>query len=269
VSRRILLAEDGVVNQKVASELLTKRGHQVTLANNGEEAVKKFNERDFDLILMDIQMPVMDGFAATAAIRQREIGSQRHIPIIAMTAHAMAGDRERCLSRGMDAYVSKPFRPQELFRAVEQIEPQRVASAIETAEDAEQSVIAPMSRAALLESATNEPRAFDRVEALKRVGDSEDILRELVELFRVECPKQMAEIQDKKAADDLPGLARAAHTLKGSVGIFAAQAAYDAALRIETMGRNGDASKFDEAWADLEREIERLSSAFEREFAKT
>jgi CheY-like chemotaxis protein len=265
VSRRILLAEDGVVNQKVASELLTKRGHHVTLANNGEEALKKFREREFDLILMDIQMPVMDGFAATAAIRESEAGSQRHIPIVAMTAHAMTGDRERCLSRGMDTYVAKPFRPAELFRVVEQIQPRQAASTIEPDESADQSVIAKLPDQRLLTSAASPP--FERAEALKRVGDSEDILRELVELFQVECPKQMVEIQQQRAAGDLPGLARAAHTLKGSVGIFAAQAAFDAALRIEMMGRNGDASQFDEAWADLEREIGRLLTAFEREFA--
>ena len=85
--------------------------------------LQALDKQDFDLILMDIQMPVMDGFAATAAIRKREMGSQRHMPIIAMTAHAMAGDRERCLKAGMDAYVAKPFRPQELFRVVEHIEP--------------------------------------------------------------------------------------------------------------------------------------------------
>jgi CheY-like chemotaxis protein/HPt (histidine-containing phosphotransfer) domain-containing protein len=266
-SRQILLAEDGVINQKVASELLTKRGHHVTLANNGEEALKKFHERDFDLILMDIQMPVLDGFAATAAIRKSELGTPRHIPIVAMTAHAMTGDRERCLNSGMDAYVAKPFRPQELFRVVEQLQPLHATSAIETDEVANQSVIANLPDRPTSESGA--PPAFDREEALQRVGDSEEILRELVELFRVEGPKQMAEIQQRKSAGDLVGLSRSAHTLKGSVGIFAAQAAYDTALRIETMGRSGDLTDFDDAWADLQREIDRLSSAFEREFTRS
>jgi two-component system, sensor histidine kinase and response regulator len=263
VPRRILLTEDGVVNQKVACELLSKRGHSVTIANNGQEALKALKDQNFDLILMDIQMPIMDGFAATKAIRENEKGSQRHIPIIAMTAHAMAGDRERCLNAGMDAYVSKPFRPPELFRAVEQIQSSKVATQMQTEAAAGQSAISPLANAPV---APDDEPAFDRAEALERVGGSEAILQELVELFRVECPKQMAEIRERKEAGDLPGLDRAAHTLKGSVGIFAAQAAFDAALRIELMGRNGDACEFDEAWASLVREIDRLSSAFDHEF---
>ena len=220
--------------------------------------------KDFDLILMDVQMPIMDGFAATAAIREKEKGSQRHLPIIAMTAHAMAGDRERCLNAGMDAYVSKPFRPSELFRAVEQIQSRKVETPVQTDGAADQSAISPLTNAP--PAPPVEEPAFDRAEALERVGGSEAILQELVELFRVECAKQMAEIRERREAGDLPGLGRAAHTLKGSVGIFAAQAAFDAALRIEQMGRDGDASQYDDAWADLVREINRLSSAFDREF---
>ena len=264
VPRRILLTEDGVVNQKVANELLTKRGHFVTIANNGQEALKVLQDKEFDLILMDVQMPIMDGFAATAAIRENEKGSQRHLPIIAMTAHAMAGDRERCLNAGMDAYVSKPFRPSELFRAVEQIQSSKIEMPMQTDGAADQSAISPLTNVSPAPPA--EEPAFDRAEALERVGGSEAILQELVELFRVECAKQMAEIRERREAGDLPGLGRAAHTLKGSVGIFAAQAAFDAALRIEQMGRDGDASQYDDAWADLVREINRLSSAFDREF---
>jgi two-component system, sensor histidine kinase and response regulator len=258
VPQQILLAEDGVINQKVAKELLTKRGHQVTIANNGQEALNRLKTEKFDLILMDIQMPIMDGLAATAAIRESEKASHRHIPIIAMTAHAMAGDRERCLNAGMDAYVAKPFRPHELFNVVEQIQPQQLAAAATKDADFDpgQSAIAAVQETSTWEQSDHV--SFDRIEALKRVGDSEDILRELVELFRAEGPKQLAEIKHCQLAGDLPGLARAAHTLKGSVGIFAAQAAFDAALRIEKMGRDGDVSEFDDAWARLEREIKRL-----------
>jgi signal transduction histidine kinase/DNA-binding response OmpR family regulator/HPt (histidine-containing phosphotransfer) domain-containing protein len=262
-SRRILLAEDGVVNQKVATELLTKRGHQVTLAVNGQEALAALERQPFDLILMDVQMPIMDGFAATAAIRERETGTERHMPIIAMTAHAMAGDRERCFKAGMDAYVAKPFRPHELFRAVEEIQPPHTDIAPES-DDADQSIIAPMQGSLQPPISTSD---FDRTEALNRVGGSEEILRELVELFRTECPKQMIDIQQQHAVRDLPALGRAAHTLKGSVAIFAAQPAYEAALRIEKMGRSGDASNFDEAWHDLQSAIDRLMAALDKEFA--
>jgi two-component system sensor histidine kinase/response regulator len=114
----ILLAEDNLINQKLAVALLTKQGHRVTVAVNGAEAMEISAATDFDLILMDLQMPVMDGLAATEAIRQREGDSGKHVPIVAMTANALAGDRERCLEAGMDGYVSKPIRVNELLAAI-------------------------------------------------------------------------------------------------------------------------------------------------------
>jgi CheY-like chemotaxis protein len=120
-SLHILLAEDHEVNQHLVVRLLEKRGHHVTVAGNGREALEAVAREDFDAILMDVQMPQMTGIEATEAIRRGESGSGRHIPIIAMTAHAMKGDRERCLSSGMDGYISKPIRPQELFAALERI----------------------------------------------------------------------------------------------------------------------------------------------------
>ena len=121
--RRILLAEDGLVNQKVAVSLLTKRGHNVTVVSDGQAAVEAVAQHPFDLVLMDVQMPVMDGFAATEAIRKWERETGQRIAIIAMTAHATKDDRQRCLDSGMDGYIAKPFRPQELFSAVEQTRP--------------------------------------------------------------------------------------------------------------------------------------------------
>jgi two-component system, sensor histidine kinase and response regulator len=121
--RRILLAEDGLVNQKVAVSLLTKRGHNVTVVSDGRAAVEAVAQHAFDLVLMDVQMPIMDGFAATVAIRKWEQETGRRIAIIAMTAHATKDDRQRCLDSGMDGYIAKPFRPQELFSAVEHTSP--------------------------------------------------------------------------------------------------------------------------------------------------
>ena len=125
VARRILLAEDGLVNQKVAVGLLTKRGHHVTVVGDGQAAVEAITgdtnaQQPFDLVLMDIQMPLLDGFAATAEIRKWEQASGKHVPIIAMTAHATPDDRQHCLEAGMDGYIAKPFRAQELFSAVEE-----------------------------------------------------------------------------------------------------------------------------------------------------
>ena len=118
---RVLLAEDNAINQTIALRVLEKRGHAVTVAENGQAALNACATQEFDLILMDIQMPGMDGLEATAAIRKKEISTGAHMPIIAMTAHALKGDRERCLAAGMDGYVSKPIRTAELFAAIESV----------------------------------------------------------------------------------------------------------------------------------------------------
>ncbi len=116
---RILLAEDNAVNQKVAVRLLENRGHTVTVASNGHEALAALEREQFHVVLMDIQMPEMDGFEATLAIRRQERDTGKHLPIIAMTANAMKGDQEKCLAAGMDAYISKPINPKHLFEVVE------------------------------------------------------------------------------------------------------------------------------------------------------
>jgi CheY-like chemotaxis protein len=139
---RILLAEDNPVNQKLAVRLLEKRGHVVVAAGNGRQALAAFAQEHFDVVLMDVQMPEMDGFEATAAIRDEEKTTGAHVPIIAMTAHAMKGDEERCLRAGMDGYVSKPIDAQSLFRAIESLiptgsEPAGVAENVECTTPAE------------------------------------------------------------------------------------------------------------------------------------
>jgi CheY-like chemotaxis protein len=115
---RILVVDDNRVNQQLVVRLLEKRGHRVGVADNGRAALCALEERDFDLVLMDVQMPEMDGFEATMALREREAQSGRHVPVVAMTAHAMKGDEERCLVAGMDGYVSKPIRPDMLFETI-------------------------------------------------------------------------------------------------------------------------------------------------------
>ena len=120
---RILLAEDNLVNQTLVVRLLEKRGQNVQVASNGREALEKLKNADFDLVLMDIQMPVMGGFEATAAVREMEKGTGKHIPIVALTAHAVNGDRERCLAMGMDGCMAKPIRPEELFEQIESLIP--------------------------------------------------------------------------------------------------------------------------------------------------
>jgi HPt (histidine-containing phosphotransfer) domain-containing protein len=192
---------------------------------------------------MDVQMPEMDGFETTAVIRAKEKGTGTHVPIIAMTAHAMKGDREHCLAAGMDGYVAKPLQAHELFTVLE--------------------TLAPAGAAAGSEITAGQPTAvdFDKAEALNRVDGDTDLLKELLGLFFAECPQRLAQIRDAIAKGDAENLQRAAHTLKGSVGNFAARAAFEAAERLELLGRAGDLTDADQAYAALEGALERFEQA--------
>jgi len=237
----ILLAEDNAVNQKLAVSVLEKRGHSVKVAHNGRQALEALEKDTFDLILMDVQMPEMDGIEATTAIRENEKTTGEHMPIIAMTAHAMKGDRERCLSAGMDGYVSKPIRANELFDVLETLAAGR-CSCPEASTDHD-----------------SKTTSIDIKELLSRVDGDEMLLKEIIALFLEDYPGLMAQIQDAVAAGDNAGLERVSHTLKGSIGNFAAKSAFDAALRLEMIGRSGDMSAAREAYIALEEEIRRLA----------
>jgi CheY-like chemotaxis protein len=239
-SLHILLAEDGLVNQKVAVNLLQQRGHKVTVANNGQKAVDALDSQSFDAVLMDIQMPSMDGFEATAVIRERESESGGHIPIIAMTAHAMKGDRERCLEAGMDGYIAKPIRAKDLYYTLE-------------------ATVARVRGSQTRKSETSEEKdILDRDQILERTGASPETLKEIVELFAVESEKLLKRMRDAISNEDPSELQRAAHTLKGSVRIFGAERAAAAALRLETIGREKDLLGAAGAHAALTSEIEHL-----------
>jgi two-component system sensor histidine kinase/response regulator len=240
---QILLAEDNAVNQQLALRLLEKRGHIVTIASNGSEALTLLKGSPFDLVLMDIQMPVMNGFQATAAIRKEEEATGKHLPIIAMTAHAMEGDRERCIAAGMDGYVPKPIKPEDLIAAVENFgRGPEVAKAPTTASPREQEPI-------------------DTASALARVEGDVELLKELVALFLKDLPEMLTNLREAVTARDATAIERAAHKLKGSVGNFAAQPAFEAALKLEVLGRDGSLSEAEPAHAELENKIERLKSA--------
>jgi signal transduction histidine kinase/DNA-binding response OmpR family regulator len=242
---RLLLAEDTLVNQRVAVRLLETRGHHVVVANNGREAVEAFvasEDAPFDLVLMDVQMPEMDGFEATAAIRSHEAEQGGHIPIVAMTAHAMRGDRERCLAKGMDGYISKPIHADALYAAVEEM---AAASATSSSDEAD-----------------GEP--FDPRAALQQAGGDVGTLQEIAQIFSEEAPKLRATLAQALAAGDADAVKRAAHALKGSLAAFAATRAVGLAQGLEQQGEAGDLARAREAWSELEAELARLDGALGR-----
>ena len=238
---RILLAEDGLVNQQVALGFLEMRGHTVVIANNGKEALAALDKESFDVVLMDVQMPEMDGLQATAAIRCQEKDTGAHVPIIAMTAYAMKGDRERCLEAGMDDYVSKPIRPEPLYAAVEEFTPAAHASESRRAEEIQ-------------------PAAID-LPILQRYNGRKDAIAKLAQLFCRESAELLTEIRNAITSSDAPKLRRAVHTLKGSLIWFGAKPAVDAALRLEMMGHKNDLTGAKETYVILEKEIEGVQIA--------
>ncbi len=245
-SLRILLAEDNPVNQALAARLLEKRGHTVVVVGNGREALAALEKsafNGFDSVLMDVQMPGMDGFETTAAIREKEKGTGKHLPIVAMTAHAMKGDRERCLAAGMDGYVSKPIRAQELLQALEGL------------------LADPTEGSGGVPSEASSQEVLDRAAVLVRVEGEAELLEEMTAMFLDDCPKLLCAIREAVGRCDAKALERAAHTLKGSVGNFAARAAVEASLRLEMIGRHGDLTQAKKALVILEEEIERLKLA--------
>jgi CheY-like chemotaxis protein/HPt (histidine-containing phosphotransfer) domain-containing protein len=242
-SRRVLVAEDNAVNQQVAVGMLERAGHQATVAANGREVLAHLERGAFDVVLMDVQMPEMDGLEATAAIRERERATGGHLPIVALTAHAMKGDAERCLEAGMDAYLAKPLQPREL------------AAAIESVLGATGSP-APASREPGLPPAS--PGVFDLARLLERVGGDRNALAELVRIFRADSPKQVGQIRKAVQKSDPAALRAAAHALKGAVSNFAAPPATEAAQRLQKMGDAGRLEGAGAALEQLEREIDAL-----------
>jgi signal transduction histidine kinase/CheY-like chemotaxis protein/HPt (histidine-containing phosphotransfer) domain-containing protein len=244
---RILLAEDNAVNQRLAVKLLEKQGHQVVVAGNGKEALAALERDQFDLILMDVQMPEMGGLEATARIREREKATSGHIPIVAMTAHALKGDRERCLEAGMDGYVAKPVQSRTLFETIDSVLPAEAASDAELPTPADE--------------AAAKVEVFDSEAALAMIDGDLELFGELVTLFMSESAELLDQIRDAFTRRDAKALERAAHSLKGSVGAFHAEAARLAAQRLEDLGKAGDFEQAGSVCEELETEVARLSDA--------
>jgi two-component system, sensor histidine kinase and response regulator len=246
---RILLAEDNLINQQLVIRLLEKKGHEVVVAGTGREAVEEQNKNRYDIILMDVQMPEMDGFEATRLIRDGETGDD-HIPIIAMTAHAMKGDRERCLEAGMDEYLSKPVQPTLLYAMLETVQEKKgLPFIVKPTTDGE------------IESQMNEQdisQVIDIQEMIDRVDGDIDIIKEIASIYVDEVGALMEQIQSAIQARDAFLLQRNAHSLKGVVSNFAAEPARLAAFQLEQMGQENDFSSVDEALEKLVYEIQRL-----------
>jgi PAS domain S-box-containing protein len=235
----ILLVEDNPFNQRVAVVLLERQGHRVRVAENGKEAVDLCEKESYDVILMDVQMPEMDGMEATRRIRTQEQKTGRHTPIIALTAHAITGDRERFLAAGMDCYVTKPLRGEELVKAMHDLVPKSdpAATVVEVADTGE---------------------IFDRDGAIARLGGNPDFLPEVVGLFVSQCEKLMPQLAEAVRLGDAKKLRHVAHTLKGAIAFFGAPQAKELAQQLERMGDAGTLDGSEAVLARFTTEVDRL-----------
>jgi two-component system, sensor histidine kinase and response regulator len=233
----VLVAEDNMTNQKLVEALLKQRGHAVTTVPNGRQAIERAAREPFDVILMDVQMPEVSGLEATAAIREHERTTGRRTPIVALTASAMAGDREECLAAGMDAYVSKPLRPDELFSTIDAL------CGCGPVQDT---------------PARSGSRSVNLDTLLAGFGGNGRLVQEVLDVFMEDVPAMISRIRDAAGVADATKLAAAAHALKGAAGLFSEGPAYESARRLERLARAGDLSAAGPAVADVEADVSRL-----------
>jgi CheY-like chemotaxis protein len=246
---RALVAEDNVVNQRLIRRMMEKWGHAVVVADNGLEALNAMEESPFDVVLMDVQMPEMDGFEATQAIRKRENGTGRHTLIIAMTAHAMKGDRQRCLDAGMDGYVAKPVQQDQLLDEMDRLLP----------EEARPRPDAPGGADAV-------PRGNDVVNlksAGDRIGNDEELMTELICLFLESSPKWMEDLRQAVASADFVKVAHSSHSLKGAARSFDAVAVAQVADKMEMEAADGHIGHVQQLLVAMEEQLGRLTKALE------
>jgi len=235
------------VNRKLVTTLLRKRGHTVKAVENGREAVAAVGSQTgepFEVVLMDLQMPEMGGLEAARVIRDQEGQGARRLPLIALTAHAMHGDRARCLEAGMDGYLSKPIDVDELIATVE-----RFGAGDPTAP----STVVPQEANQAI---------FDERAALSYTGGDRRLLKQVVQLFRADYPSSLRKIHRALQGRDPEALRLAAHRLKGSIATVGAPVARQVAAELEETGRSQDFARARDAYAKLRQEIERLEHAF-------
>jgi signal transduction histidine kinase/DNA-binding response OmpR family regulator len=245
---RVLVAEDNPVNQKVVLRMLEKMGHLPTIAANGQEALAVLASDFFDLVFMDVQMPEMDGLTATKSIREREKQTGLHLPIIAMTAHAMKGDRERCLEAGMDGYISKPVSGKRIE--------QTIASLLISEADVRPLPIVKVIPGSLV--------LWDRAKSLKRVDGDEQLLHEIVQIFLEESPKQLAELKRAVTEGNAELVERTAHGLKGELSYLSMPTVSQRAHELERMGRECNLDHAAELFAVFETEVSAVAAKMRR-----
>ncbi len=233
---RILIAEDNPVNQQLALHLLERRGHSAVVAENGREAIAAMEKHKFDMVLMDVQMPEMGGLEATRAIREREKSTGEHVPIVAMTAHAMQGDREHCLEAGMDGYLAKPLDPKIFEQTVE-------------------GMASPQSETEREAAVSKTKEAVDGSSLLARFDGDRKLVRTLVKAFLADCSRMTSRIKKASGTRDVAALADAAHAFKGAIGNFGISAAFETAREIEKQARQGKLDGARELCQSLEEQI--------------
>jgi PAS domain S-box-containing protein len=247
----VLLVEDNEVNQKLATTLLARQGHHVIVAVNGQEGLQKLAGQDYDLILMDMQMPVMDGIEATQRIRHAEKNTGKHIPIIAMTANAMQGDRERCLNAGMDGYISKPINIEELFQII----------AAHTGLPERR-----RGESARMNSARYRQLKLDKASILERLGGDEELLQTLAQMFIADAPNYCQQLQEAFTSGDISSLSREAHTIKGVLSTFSDEAGTAIAYRIEQQAKQGNADGLASQVEELKQATLDLMAVLQQEY---
>ena len=253
-SSRILLAEDNHINQKLAVRLLERQCHSVAIAENGYEVLELLGQYSFDLVLMDVQMPEMDGLEATKIIRENENANGRHIPVIAMTAHAMKGDRERFLEAGMDDYISKPINLGEFSEVIAKWSNKEVNLKLEGAGDVE---LSPDSGNFTKENG-NLPIDFE--DSLPRFGDDREFFKEMFHEFLKSMPEQIKVFSSVIDKGDAESLEKTAHKFKGAAGNFGATYIFEAARHLEEIGRSRKLIRAKEILGEMEVEFDRLQN---------
>jgi two-component system, sensor histidine kinase and response regulator len=244
-----------VVNRVFATNLLEKRGHNVRHAENGNQAVTAATSEEFDLILMDVQMPDLDGLGATAAIRKWEAQAGRRTPIVAMTAHAMAGDRERCIEGGMDDHISKPIDKNQLVKLIARIASEKEGSAVR-ANQADSTVIS-----AAVKLTVESPSTLSRSELLNRLDDDEELMHRIIALFRENTPRIIEKIRESIQQRNSSDIARSAHALIGSLTTVGAREASRLSTLLESAAARDDYAAIHWKFEALERETSKVHHA--------